>query len=272
MFRMAFLTAHLATLLAAGPLLTATPVAVQAGQEEQSQANVDTWFIGVRLGVGSAQLRDEVLGPLAYSGYRLRLGADLAITHGDAGQHQHELALSIAPAYISDRFDYWGILLTHEAHYRYLHALPTANTSRFWVGGGAGTRLNPALYAAAATDYLFWSTVYDLRISGRWEQAFSKGRSLTVGLTLPLGGLASRPPRHRFDVGETTFWSVYGDTQHAFEPVTWNRYAAAETTACYRYMGGPGGWELCYRFLFERLSAPEPVLTVDHMLEHIFWF
>lgn len=251
----------------------ATPVcfALSPRVEAAPESNPRAWTLGPRLGVGLSETRDEVLGPLAYAGFKPALG--LAFAYDDA-LNRHEALLEMALGYKTDRFGYRGIFLPHHAEYRYLRTLlPSERGTRWRIGAGAGFELDPALYADASTDFPYWQTVYDLRFVGRLEHRLDESVSIEVDGALSVIGMGSRPPAIRRDVGEFVFSDFYTETQSNFRFLSFHDHWFVELRPCLRFSGlGPGSQSLCYGFALRWLSEPEPIVTLDNRLDLTVWF
>ncbi len=248
--------------LGAALLLAGAPLAAARAEPAVSH-------VGVGLQARFAELREDLLRPLAYRGPGLGLALGFDRRRGGT---EHEAALALAADAVTTRFGQEAIGLGVSARYeqaRRVAALGPAG--RTTVDVGAALRGSLALQYHVDWDdaHAYWLTAYDLGPLARLRWDRPGGGRLSATVVLPLVALASRPPERRFNKQDElkSVGFLLGRPHRGLRFAAPPRYLAGALRLAYeRPLGAALRGRVAYELDGRRHARPRAIELVSHLL------
>jgi hypothetical protein len=210
------------------------------------------------LGLGTLQLRDDLLRPLRWTGGQGALVVGLEV---DTGRLLHRA----------------GIEVTQSVHYACLLRLRAGRRVQVLVGATYRYESIDAYYYDWDDSFLYWMTSHSLAPTVALEMHPWQGRTLRVSFELPALALLSRPASERiYKVDPMPY--VYRWPALTHQNLRWvgptDLFAPTLTATYDRQVGRHFGMRLGFDLYFRRTNEPRPFYalgeTVRLEFRHVF--
>ncbi len=218
--------------------------------------------VGVGFGVSYAQVREDLIVPLAFRGVELTLLPLYARRDVD---NWHDAAGSFGIAATFDRHGALSALATCDAGYRYLRRVGGAG-SDFHLGGAVRWAMDDQNNLYWDDEHLYWLTAISLAPAAGWTRKLKAGAQLDLTLAVPVAAFISRPPLLRFNKTEPNqdpgfyFSAAHQDLRFR----TLDRYQAARLGLAWRRPLKRSRFVLSYQCDFARATEPKPVALLTN--------
>jgi hypothetical protein len=219
--------------------------------------------LNARWDVGLASFREDLLVPLAFSGFGTQLGVDYELR---GKQQSFEADLTLGAAYALNRFEHQALGLNHDIGLGYVRVLDRTDVCEWWLGAGLREQTHLQLIESWDDAHGYWIATWALGpIVHHERQLWSRGW-LEARTELGLLGLVSRPPSYRFNK-QDALTHVDFHFNRSFDDPEWFSPLDVQLlrlSALVRFRGAAQhgrGFGLGLDFQFARASEPEPAAT-----------
>lgn len=221
----------------------------------------DDWEAGIRFGLHSGGVREDLLAPIGYGGAGLRFGGvvDAALGPGDLWADM-DLGARIA----ANRYGHLVLTVDHQIDLAYTFRMGSGP----WFPGFGLT----ASWDARMSYYESWDDAHGYWLGAQWLGPAGRlrgpiGRAeLDIGLGVALIGGAGRPPEYRWEkqdpLKQFGFWFAGPVKGEAFYAVDHLQVVTLDTSVHLPHPEGTAGrWSVGLDLRHVRLD--QPVTTVD---------
>jgi hypothetical protein len=222
--------------------------------------------IGVVLGSGYNQIRDDILAPLRWDGLSFVGGFSYSKVSTKA---LHNIDLRIPYSSLTNRYDHEADAYELNLGYSYLRKIEnTKPYGQIYVGGLIDWSCNLQLYDTWDDSHLYWLNVYELGPIVRWKPNFPSNHHLSFNLNFPLLALVSRPPEFRYYDQEKLPAEILSKPHENMKFNTINKYISLGLQCKYIYpLSAKLALETSYLSNFKTFSEPRRISIFSNTLQ-----
>ncbi|HEX2880834.1 MAG TPA: hypothetical protein VHO25_14985 [Polyangiaceae bacterium] len=221
--------------------------------------------LNLRLDMGIASFREDLLVPLAFSGPGIHLGVSYELR---GSQHGFQADLSLGAAYAWNRFEHAALGLNHELGLGYIHLLDRGESCAWWLG--AELRDETHLHFIESWDdaHGYWLASWSLGPIVEHERKLWSSGWLETRTELGLVGLMSRPPAYRLNKQDALTHIDYHFNRSFASPEWFSPLDVqlVRLSALLRFRKGNQhqgkGFGLGLEFQFARAKEPQPAASM----------
>lgn len=141
-------------------------------------------------GLGTLELRDDLLRPLRWVGVHASLTAGLDV---ETRRFAHRVDVDLGFAHLWNRYGHGGLAITQGVHYALVGEVFRRRKLRILAGGSYRYESLDAFYYDWDDSFLYWFTTHSLAPSVAFEHRLTHTLTLLTTVELPLVALMARP-------------------------------------------------------------------------------
>jgi hypothetical protein len=217
---------------------------------------------GVGVSLAYAQVRDDLVIPLRAGGPQLSF--QLAYARRDVTSRL-ELDAKFGIAVLADRYFFLGGMLTPAVSCRYLRRVGASGDAGFLLGGQLRWEIHEELPEYWDSEHQYWLTAIDAAPAAGYLRRLGPDQQLEATLALPLAGMISRPPLHRYVKNEpNAIGFTLSQAHENLRFATLDRYQAGLLQVAWRKVLSQHDFVLAYRAALSRAAEPKPFTEIVH--------
>ncbi len=241
-----------------------------AGQSD-SLSSKPIHQIGIFLGGGSYQVRDDIIAPLRWDGFGY-VGGLSYLLNSDEGRHKIDLQILYSSP--SNRYDHIGAVGEIHVSYSYLHRIAgNESQGEIHLGGLIHWDYNLQFYENWDDSHIYWLNTYELGPVVRWSNTINDNKQIALELNFPLIALVSRPPKYRYyDQGKLPR-EILSEPHENMKLTSLHEYISIALSSHYMHpLSRKSTIDVSYFLSYKTFSKPERITLFTNTLQLNFLF
>jgi len=222
--------------------------------------------IGVVLGGGNYQVRDDIIAPLRWDGFGFVGGLSYSLI-GD--EERHNIDLRILYSSPSNRYNHKSSAGEINLGYSYMHTIVGDEShGQLHLGGLIDWNYNVQYYENWDDSHIYWLNVYEIGPAARWSKIINDNQQLALRFNFSLIALVSRPPKYRYyDQGRLPK-EILSKPHENLELTSLHEYVSIGLHGQYIYQGSENFAIVVSYFLnYKTFSKPERITLFTNTLQ-----
>ena len=222
--------------------------------------------IGIVLGGGSNQVRDDIIAPLRWDGFGFVGGLSYLLI-GDEGRHNIDFRVLYSSP--SNRYDHIGTIGEIQVSYGYMCRIAgNESQGEIHLGGLIHWDYNLQYYDNWDDSHIYWLNAYELGPVVTWSKTTNDNKQIALELSFPLIALVSRPPKYRYyDQGKLPR-EILSEPQENMKLTSLHEYISIGLRGHYMYpLSRMFTMDVSYFLSYRTFSKPERISIFTNTLQ-----